>query len=99
MLKEKLKVDIRQLVCDLSQHYCYSLIIVYVQRPILETDVLLYNALRKEVNDINLASLSWTDHEANMVLSDRSPIVKRLTYAGLCGKNKREFDQKIFLIY
>ncbi|CAG8575266.1 1880_t:CDS:2, partial [Paraglomus brasilianum] len=48
-----------------------------LKHPILETDVLLYSALRKEVNDINLAGLSWTDHEANMVLSDKSTIQPR----------------------
>ncbi|CAG8519844.1 5438_t:CDS:2 [Paraglomus brasilianum] len=48
-----------------------------LKHPILETDVLLNNALRKEVNDINLASLSWTDPEANVVLSDKSTIQLR----------------------
>ena len=55
----------------------------------------------KRVNDINLASLSWTDPEANMVLSDKSTIVKSFKSRQkrvFVVRNKREFDQKKFFL-
>ncbi|CAG8526987.1 16487_t:CDS:2 [Dentiscutata heterogama] len=49
-----------------------------LNHPMIDTDVSLYDALKKRVNDIDPSDLSWEDPEASMVLSDNSNIVESL---------------------
>ena len=46
--------------------------------PILDADISLYSALKKNLTRIDFSELTWQDPEANMVLSDQSMLVQNL---------------------
>jgi len=51
-----------------------------IQNPSSDLDAPLYDALKKNLVDYIIPSkLSWQDPETNMVLSDESVVVKKLS--------------------
>ncbi|RIB07431.1 hypothetical protein C2G38_430314 [Gigaspora rosea] len=52
--------------------------------PSTDPDRSLYDSLKKKINTLNPLDLTWKDPEANMILSDKSKLVKSL------GKRQKE---------